>query len=50
MGRRKENDGSRGRKSASVESEGGVEEAGRLGGWEWREKTGNDSRGLPQMQ
>lgn len=32
MGRREENDGSRGRKSVSVESEVGVEEAGRLGG------------------
>lgn len=29
MGRREENDGSRGRESVSVESEGGVEEAGR---------------------
>lgn len=49
MGRREENDGSRGRKSVSVESEGGVEEVGWLGGG-WRDKTGNDSRGLLQMQ
>lgn len=50
MGRREENDGSRGRKSVSVESEVGVEEAGRLGGGGWRARTGNDSRGLLQMQ
>lgn len=47
MGRREENDGSRGRESVSVESEGGVEEAGRV---KWREKIGNDSRGPPRMQ
>lgn len=49
MGRRGEDDGSKGRKSVSVESKGVWKRREGWGGME-REKTGHDSRGLLQMQ